>query len=138
MNRIIVGALAAVLLLAFGFLVGWQIHRGQSEQELQQTRFVAELDRIAAQTANLQLIDSDRMDAVKRISEQRLFEAIDRADRLVGAGVEMPRGVAFPNLTEAAARATAYAKSSSAPRQTADQAQRLHAWLRAQLLRPAT
>jgi hypothetical protein len=138
MNRIIVGALAAVVLLAFGILVGWQVHRGQSEHELQQTRFVAELDRIAAQTANLQLIDSDRVDAVKRMSEQRLFEAIDRADRLVEAGVEMPRGVALPNLTEAAARAAAYAKSKSAPRQTAEQAERLHAWLRAQLLRPAT
>jgi hypothetical protein len=138
MNRIIVGALAAVLLLAFGIPVGWQIHRGHSEHELQQTRFVAELDRIAAQTANLQLIDSDRVDAVKRMSEQRLFEAIDRADRLVEAGVEMPRGVAFPNLTEATARAAAYAKSNSAPRQTAEQAERLHAWLRAQLLRPAT
>jgi hypothetical protein len=138
MNRIIVGAMAAVLLLAFGILVGWQVHRGQSEHELQQARFVAELDRIAAQTANLQLIESDRVDAMKRMSEQRLFEAIDRADHLVGAGVEMPRGAAFPNLTEAAGRAAAYAKSNAAPRQTSEQAERLHAWLRAQMLRLAT
>jgi hypothetical protein len=138
MNRIIVGAIGAVLLLGCGILVGWQIRKERSERELQQARFVAELDRIAAQTANLQLIVSDRVDVAKRVSEQRLFEAIDRADHLVGAGVEMPRGVAFPNLTEAAGRAAKYARSNAAPRQTAEQAERLHTWLRAQLLRPAT
>ena len=138
MNRIFAGAIGAILFIGCGVLVGWQIRKGQSEREVQQARFVAELDRIAAQTANLQLMGSDRVAVAKRVSEQRLFEAIDRADHLVGAGVEMPRGAAFPNLTEAAGRAAAYAKSNAAPRRTAEQAERLHAWLRAQLLRPAT
>src|SRR6476619_7475497 len=138
MNRIIAGAIGAVLFFGCGVLLGWQIHKGQSEREVQQARFAAELDRIAAQTANLQLIGSDRVAVAKRLSEQRLFEAIDRADQLVGAGVEMPRGFAFPDLTEAAGRAAAYAKSNSASQRTSEQAERLHAWLRAQMLRPAT
>ena len=133
MKTAIAGTVSALLLLGVGILVGWQVRNGQSERELQQARFVAELDRIAAQTANLQLIGSDRVDVATRVSEQRLFEAIHRADRLVAAGVEMPVGVAFPNLTEAAERAAAYAKSHAAAPRTAEQAVRLHAWLRAQL-----
>ena len=137
MNRVIVRLILAGVVLGAGILFGWYLRGVESNRQAQEIRLAAEFDRIATHTFNLRLIAANRDEKAKNLSEQRLFEALHRADQLVRSRPEVGLDIAVPNLTEAIGDAAIYAKSNAAPKETVEEAERLHAWIRAQN-RPAT
>ena len=138
MRRSIAAILVILLSLAAGVTIGWRVRGTARDRLAKETRLVTELDRIATHTTNLQLLCANRTETARRFSEDRLFEAIARAEEMVAGGFRFGDAPASPNLTESVLRAAWYAKANNAGRTTVDQAQRLYEWLRLQQIRPVT
>jgi len=112
--------------------LGWALRGKHPETDSREARFVADLDIIATQAANLDLICSGRSQTARQLSESRLYEAVKRADDLTRSGFHFRDARAIPNLTEGVWRAIAYAKANAAAPEAVERAERLYAWLRAQ------
>jgi len=138
MKRVAWWLLGSATLLISGIGLGWHIRGVKLEAEAREIRFVTELNQIAIHTTNLDLICSNRLASARQLSEQRLFEAIGRANQLISAGLQFSNPPAIPNLTEATWRAASYAKANGASSETTAQADRLYEWLKLQQYRPAT
>lgn len=129
--------LGALMFVAAGIAVGWQIRGERAEAKSREREFFVQLDRIATHQANLDLLCSNRIATARRLSEDRMFEALNRADEILTANLRLTNAPAIPNLTEFAWRATYYAKSNGAPAKTIERAEHLNTWLHAQQVKAA-